>query len=430
MTKRTRYLIMLFGVIAFLILAPAIVLYVRGVSFDFQTKTFVDTGILAVRTDPKFAQIFLDGKLQRTSSGDIRFVLPGEHSVQIKDEGYRPWSKRLVVQAGQVTWANPISGKVYLFLDNPKVKTLAGSADDFYVNSNELVYLKSGSLITTLPFDASGQKVFALPKPAQKILARDDAGANFALGNLASSTLVIFNASSGQVYDASSLFPSSAKIQFGDNGALFVLSNGVLYTSRAPYTAKSALFKNVKAFYWLSGSLYFVQAQSAGASLLISQEDFTDSQVLINNVPDSADESVFASFEKQIFLLSGDSLYLASSGMQKLADNVSQISPDPQNSYLAVNHSGELDYFDFLQNDLNLITRLSDEAASPQVRTAANTAFFSAKNQLTAIELDLRDTQNTYPLYSGTNLQKFFVDGSGKNLWVLDGGEIKYLQVR
>ena len=74
---------MLLGFVVFLILAPTIVLYVRGITYDFSKKAFVTTGILAMRLEPKDANIYLNNKLKRESS-DIKFILPGEYDVTVK----------------------------------------------------------------------------------------------------------------------------------------------------------------------------------------------------------------------------------------------------------------------------------------------------------------------------------------------------------
>ena len=113
MVKKTRYFIIAIGFVFFLIAAPVIVLYVKGVNFDFDSKSFIQTGILAVRSNPTDAAIFLDGQQKRQNQGDVKFLVPGAYQVQIKKAGYSDWSKRLNVEAGQVTWASPAYSSVY-----------------------------------------------------------------------------------------------------------------------------------------------------------------------------------------------------------------------------------------------------------------------------------------------------------------------------
>ena len=114
MTNKSRYLIILLGTLVFAVLAPLIVLYVRGITFNFQTRSFEATGIIAISSEPKTADIFLNGKLAKHGSGDIKFLSPGEYQLELKNDGYYSWNKRFKVMPGEVTLASAFNS-VYLF---------------------------------------------------------------------------------------------------------------------------------------------------------------------------------------------------------------------------------------------------------------------------------------------------------------------------
>jgi hypothetical protein len=466
MTKKIRYSLIALGFVFFMIAAPLMVMYVRGISYDFKTKAFVKTGLLAVRATPSDAQIFLDNKLALKSQGDIRFLVPGEYNLTVKKSGYSDWNKRLTVDEGQVTWANPYNGSIYLFFKNPPGQNLAQGVLDFYSRGTDLFYLTAQSMVVTNSDNFSNSKVYPLPKNVTGIVTEDGSGQNFILSNPAAtssvSAILVFNKTTGTFSDISYLFPdavnpvreptaasdndqlqnslytppvSSApfsngvKFKFDPNGQLFALSDNILYRVDWANKIKTTLLKGVKAFNFQDGQLYYVQ-QTGQNYGLFTEAPFSQSQLLVSGLPDFNSGDLFVTLEKEIFLLADDKLYLASSGMKQIADNVSVFNFDPNNSLMSLIQSGEFDYYDPVGMNLDFVTRSSETMANPRVLTGISNAFFLQGNKLMAIELDARDNQNQYQLYQGSDVKKFFVDGAGKNVLLLDGGELKSLVVR
>jgi len=435
MTKKIRYSLIAVGFVFFLIAAPLIVLYVRGVSYDFKTKNFVKTGILAVQSSPSDAEVFLDGKLKLKKQGDIRFLLPAEYQVSLKKDGYFDWTKRLTIQAGQVTWASPSFGNINLFLKNPPSKNIADGVTDFYGQNGNFIYLVPGTLTVSSLNNPDSRYIYPLPTNIDAIAAEDDSGKNFALtDSLTASdsapTLLIFNRDSGKSIDISPMFAAMPKIQFGSNGGFYALSQGSLYSIDLQNKTKTALFSGVSDFYFQGGSLYFTQKKGQTETLLASQDPFSDSQVLLAGLPQFAEANLFVTFEKEVLLLGDGRLYLVNSGARNIADNVSAFSFNPADSVLSVIHSGELDYYDPAAANLDFVTRSSEPLANPRILTGVGNAFYLQGNKLMAIELDARDSQNQYQLYQGADIKKFFVDDAGKNVLVLDGGALKSLVIR
>lgn len=433
MTKKSRYLLILGGFVVFLILAPLIILYVRGISFDFTKHRFVATGILAVRVQPADADILLNGKLKKRGSGDIRFVVPADYQVSVEKTGYQPWSKRLTVDSGQVAWASPPYGNIYLFLKDPPAQTLATNVLDFSSQNNQVAVLTKDSLIFAQLNDRRAQKSYPLAKPVDTIAAADGSGQNFILTGQASQTaepvILLFNSTSGQFTDLSSLFTALPKFGLAGNG-IFALYNGGLYQIDPAGKTKTAIFQSVKAFYLEGDSLYFVQTKGAVNSLLTAEPPYSDSQTLLANLPNFSQGNLTVTFGKQIFLLADGGFYLANASMQKLADNISGWNFNTADSAFALQSSGELDYYDVAGQTLNFVTRSSEPIISPRILPGISSALYIKNNQITAIELDTRDNQNQYTLYSGKVLNKFWVDPSGQKILILDDGELKSLVIR
>lgn len=433
MTRKTRYILILIGFVVFLILAPLIVLYVRGISYNFTTNNFIHTGIFALNAEPKDLEIFLNNRLKRRGAGDLKFILPGEYNITLTKPGYQTWSKRLSLQAGQVTWVSPTNAKIYLLVNAPKAQTLADKVVDFYSKDSLLVFLTSDQrLIASDGNPLKESHAHSLPKPADKILS-GDGGKNFILTNTSQSispTILIFNLETGNFADLTGLFPTLPKFQFSANGDLFALSGSTLYQINIGNKTKQPVLESVKTFYFQDNSLYFVSQKGSLLTLFVSQAPFNQPQLLLNNLPSFTEAALFVTFEKQIFFSADGSLYKTNSTMEKVADNISQLDFDSFNSSLAIFHSGEFDYLDPFGQNLNFVTRSGLELKNLVIKNNIGFAFYLNNTGLSAIELDRRDNQNQYQLYQGNNIQKFTMDSSGKNVLLLDNGELKSLIIR
>lgn len=434
MSKRTRYLLLLLGFAVFLIAAPLIVLYVRGITYDFTSKSFVQTGIFSVRTEPENVDIFLNNKLKRQSSGDINFVTPGQYQVTLKKDGYQTWSKLLDLEAGQVTYVNPANNPIYLFFSSPKAQNLSGGVLDFYTKNNSLLFLTAQTVVVSQNSNPLQQTSYVLPETVNRILATDDSG-NFVLAdNTASSTpdLLLFNSKTGNFIDLSGLFPNLPQIQFDGNGNLFALSDNVLYQINPAQKTKTSVLQDVKTFYFQGSNLYYIAiAQNSGQlSLNLSQAPFTQNQELVADVPQFIDGQLLVTFGKQIFLLADNNLYQANTTMQPIASGISQSNLDPDDSNISIFHNGEFDYYDTFGQNLNFVTRSGQPLNNLGVNNSIGYAFYANGSGINAIELDTRDSQNQYILYQSPNVQKFTVGSSGQNIILLDGQQLKSLTIR
>ena len=436
MTKTARYVLLALGFIIFLVLAPLTVLYVRGLSFNFKTRSFVQTGILAIKTDPSDVQVFLNNKLARKGSGDVKFLLPDEYQVAFKKTGYFDWNKRLEILPGQVTWANQFYNTIYLLENNQPAKTIANNVLNFYYQGNQIVYLTPSTTNVSSIKNLSQTQSFLLPKPVNNILTADYNNKNFVFVNSGASTtnptILVFNSDSGVFRDISQLFNEIPKMQFSQNDQLYALDGLNLYLINPALGTKTLFLKNVRAFNFQGNDLYFIQKQSQGSSLFISQQPYTQEQIILNTLPAFTIADLKVTYQKQIFLLADHNLYLANASMELLADNVDLWDFESADSAVAVLHSSEFGYYDTsaFGGSLNLITRSDEPLSAISVKPEIGYAFFNRDNSVNAIELDTRNNQNQYTLYSGTNIQKFIVDDQARNIVLLDNGELKSLKIR
>lgn len=161
MSRKTRKLLLCLAVVFFIVIAPSLLLYACGYSFDWQNKKIVMTGGFYFKSSPKQAEIYLNGELEGKTPALIKKVLPGEHQILIQKAGYCDWQKKLKIKSQLVTearnilliprqpapelieenLANDFSTEKYLSLKNH-------FSDNFYINkpSNILYYQDPNNL--------------------------------------------------------------------------------------------------------------------------------------------------------------------------------------------------------------------------------------------------------------------------------------------
>lgn len=434
MTRKARYILIAIGFCLFLILAPLMVLYVRGIVYDFQKNRFVQTGILAIRSQPSSASVSLNGKVVKSSAADIKFLIPQEYDVTISKPGYLPWEKRLPVTEGQVTWVSPPTSFIYLYRSNPKNTVLANDALDFYQqpDSDKLLVLTRNAIVLTSMNDPAQSEIHPLPKPASQLTASAD-GQQFILnGDVASGTAVTlyFNLGSKNFADLSDLFPEPvSKWQFSNDGRLFALSQNQLYSVNANARQKQLLQNNVLAATFLNNDLYALEKGPTSTELVVGDPAGTD-QVIMKGLPVFSSSEISVSFEKQVFILGDRTLYKADARLTPLAQNVSSLNFDSAESSMIFFHDGQLDYFNPFDDTVNLITRRGNKLAGLMLRLGLSDSFFTEDNRVKALELDTRDHQNEFDLYSGDDIKKFSLTGGADKLLVLDGSTLKLLITR
>lgn len=170
MTRKTRRIIFILFLIAFLILAPVIILYARGYSFDWDKKTIVATGGIYLKSLPSKAEIYINDKPKGKTNKLVGRLIPRIYEIKIIKQDYHPWQKELGVEARLVTKASDI----LLVPFNPKISLKATEKEEYLsffeepyslADLTELVKKKSKYTIfniDNLNIDKNGEKIYFL----------------------------------------------------------------------------------------------------------------------------------------------------------------------------------------------------------------------------------------------------------------------------
>lgn len=152
MSKKTRAILFIVCLFFFLLTAPSVILYSQGYRFDWEKKKITQTGAFYFKVSPKNADIYINGKFKKRTSGItdsvlIKNLLPNRYEVEITStkEGYYSWKKTLEIKEKQATEAK----NIILFPENPNfvlVATTTKAIDGILAEINILEELKNSKL--------------------------------------------------------------------------------------------------------------------------------------------------------------------------------------------------------------------------------------------------------------------------------------------
>lgn len=108
MNLRYRRLLYLTFFLIFFIIAPILILYTTGYSYNFKKNRLEKTGILVLGSQPKEARVYLNGRYKNTTPTRITRLLPNKYQVEIRKEGYYPWIKEVEIKSKLTTFYKDI----------------------------------------------------------------------------------------------------------------------------------------------------------------------------------------------------------------------------------------------------------------------------------------------------------------------------------
>ncbi len=434
MTKKFRYILITAGFAVFLILAPLFTLYVRGVVYDFKKNSFVKTGILAIKTEPKEINIFLDGKLKKKKSGNIKFLKPKEYQIELKKEGYFDWSKKLIIEPGQVTWAGNSFQKLYLLKKNSEAEIIGTGVLDYQIFGNNLVFLNKNKIVLTTIENPEKKQTLKSKNNIDKILSFKHNKA--ALLDSKTGNILIADFENNLITNLNGLFASSTEIELkiSENGQIFVLENNSLFKvnfQNPKNLSKTLIASNILTFSLNNEDLYYIKKQKKINTLFINQAPYTEEMELVTNLPEFEYGEIITNFNKEIFLLADEKLYKISNGPKQIANGINSWNYGTIPNNIIFSQKGELLFYEGgRERKLKLITRSQQELISPKLNAEYDYAFMIKGSDIVAIELDNRDHQNEYVLYEAKKPTKISVDKTVQKLVFLDGQTLKVLDLR
>jgi hypothetical protein len=421
MTLKSRFSLIAAGIILFIIIAPALVLYARGFKIDFENWRFVKTGALVIKTDPAKAKIYLDDILQKSQAPTtLRFLLPQDYELRIEKDGYQSWNKRLTVKSQLVTWANLDREFLTLFRSQPQLDETV-IADKISVSSND----------EEIGFSQNNEySVLSVNSEKTKKLGPVSAG----LFDLAFGTNVVWqngdqiyaNFLSNQTIESNLSHATSIKRTETNGRNYLVQIENDLYSYESSQGLRLKI-KNVSAWA-LDGQNVWYLSDSA---LLRTDLSTSVTDTIKLGIPQFTEGKIIRS-DNGVFLLLDKTLYTINDNVEKISENVDEAEWYGSYHQLLFANSNEINAYDPATKKQELILRSLEKISNPILNQQTGYVFYKTEKAVKAVELDDRDHRNTYTIAAIDPAIPtiFTVSDNGELLYVITTQEINVYKIR
>lgn len=417
MNLRNRFTLVGLGIVIFLIITPALILYARGFQIDWQNRTFVKTGALVVKTQPTKAEIFLnDEKHDSTTPANLRFLIPGDYNIRLEKENYQSWTKRLSVKSQLVTWANFNRDYLALFLTkSSQIQSQKTKAVTISKTGTEIIFLSPEQL-----------GVINVNNADTKTLIKTE---NLKLPIITSPAEIVWN-NAQEVFNLlanksvlSILESQITKIQHleteGDHLVAMIASD--LYSIEPGGLVN--LDKTISNFTLSNDGIWYVQKNT------LKHYDFSSnkSTVVFTKLPASTQSKIIRTND-QIYLILDDTLSLFNGNLEKIYSTVTTAFWNENSGELLYSNDNEIYIYQPKTKDSTLILRSLTPISSPILNNETGYVFYQNEGKIKAIELDDRDHRNIFTIADAQD--SFVVSKDGKLLFTIGQSEIREYMIR
>lgn len=423
MTRLTRRILFIVFVCAFFILAPILVLYTAGYQYSLTDGVQLQSGGLAVTTNPRRFDIFLNDEYARERTPHIfQRLEPGSYSVSLEKEGFYPWRGQLDIEAGLTEYIQ----SVQLFEKHEKEFERVLPTNSFSVNpdGSRIVYSTSeGGWLDFWLLD--------IEKDALENLGRIQSNANVEASWSASGNyFAFFGSGEILVYDAEkgSRINLPLEPQFITSATWHQSLGSLLYLSgdRATleYNLETGQVAEIEEDFLirLSESEIILLKKQDTASVLTRKSDSAEREILA--LP-SLQYEVFA-YQSPFLILrdARDELFLFNTEKDTLqildmkADQAAWINKLASMVYTDGN---EVALFFADQNRRDLITRISSTVKGVFWHPEGQRVFYLTNTGITAIDTFLQGkVRDQVKLADGSEIMSSWISQNGHKIYFID----------
>jgi len=447
MTLKTRRIIALIFIIAFLITAPILILYTAGYRYNFKKNELKKTGALFLETEPKGADVYLNNiRRKETTPAHITDVFPNSYKIRLEKEGYFNWEKELEIKASQTTFSEDI----VLFKNSlPALIEIEGQISEIYQTDNcimtvttDIISSPSNIKFTCLDEDNNFKNISTI-QPGISILSWSPSKNKFLIGRNNQFDYQIF--SSDNNYEQKLNLPSRInKIKWdmeNEHLIYYEISNQIwqinLLGSQPVY---SMIYdfgnQQIKDFRTAGDKLYYITSGVNGNFLNLSDIKNPKKNIQSIELP-SANFIIDSLIDGHLLLLDNKK-----SNIYVLTENLNQtkIKLDGGNKYsylaekelLIIYNDYEIFLYDLKAEvpQSNLIIRYSTKINKVDW---FNDNYLVAlhDNEIKIIELDDRENHNIWELKSDDEIvNNFLLDESKENVYYLSNNKLWELNIQ
>jgi hypothetical protein len=428
MNKKIRYSIIIFGFLIFFTLSPIIVFYVRGLTPNFKEQTYEETGIITVQSDPKNAKILINDEIKDTTPNSLRFIKPGEYNIKLQKDGYFSWEKQLTVKPGKVTWLQNGVNSVTLFLNKPETTQVNSEIIDVLVKDNYIYSLSNKTLILTNISNLNQNEIVLLPETVVS-LHKESNNTDFIIIK-GTNHWLIFDTANKKITTLSPLVSTNAELFTSNSGSLFSLEKNTLNKISWRSQTIEPIENNISTAAIKDDQIYTISSNAIFVRNISSPENSKTPILVSKELPKITSPKLFITSQKEIFLLTDKTLYKIGQKPELISENVQKVIEDHSDQTIITITQNEILFYNWENGQNQLITRFSQIPSDSQIDLQTGYAFIAKNGTIEAIELDNRDHQNTYNLYSGENIKFLWLDNQAKKIILQDNLNIQLLKIR
>ena len=427
MKRTTRYSLIVFGIFVFLVMAPLLILYVSGTTFNFDGTGASATGIFDAKSNPSNAQVLIDGEEHSNTPAIARFLNQGEYVFTLKKDGYYDWTKRLPIESSQVTYAQVGVEEISLIKKSTPTTLIAEGVSSFVLVGNEIWFARGNSIIHAPASNPANQVAIPLGFTPRSVHLLRDKNHLFLSGETNNAIVEINKETAWQI-----------DFSFNPNEAVVINQNllvniGTIFRTYNLPTAKETILRNdVLGFTMIDNTAYFVDATGTISTEVWNGSDFQDTQIVTIDQPISLGKAqLIITDRKELFIIDHTkSLYRVNQKLELIAGQVETATLDFITNELAIRTSSELLFYNFLTNKTQLLTRSSLPVTNFLIRSNIGYGFVASQTGLEAIEIDSRDKQNRYQLLSDSPVWQISLTDNQKTIIALQDGSLVAIDIR
>jgi len=433
-------------VVAFLVIAPLVVLRARGYRFDSSRGVFVHSGSITVKSNPLSVDVSLDGKTTESkslsrinNSYTLTGLIPKDYELTVSAQGFQPWSKKIDVHSGLSSefW------NVILVRDSyEKTSYDSAGTEKFFISPNDkfaALEQISGQETEVKILNLRGDSIensFVLPewKPVSdtakeniewspeedhlSVPVERTVTSSLALGEEKTErAYFILDPSTNEYFDLNEFLkiPDIRRVRWDpqEKGFLFFLSGKLLYRASISSAGALTLIASDVSSYELSESVLHY-SQSPSQLIYRTSLDGTAEKTQLTNFfpedhPSENDKLIVYDDSKIAFLNSAGELFIYNKGerdtyFRKLSDSTEGMQFSNDGKKMLFWTKNEISVY-FLrdwavqparsEDDVQNITRYSEKLENVHWFKDYEHIIFSVGPEIKIIELDARDRRNS-----------------------------------
>lgn len=382
MHKRIRNGIFLVFLTIFVIGAPVIVFYTAGYRINLNTWRVQRTGVIAITTLPRGANVTIDNELVADKTPYVvQRLTPGDYGVLLQKSGYKPWSQRVTVNSGETTYITALlfsEIKPELLLEESAISVVGDKAGRF-------IYL----LVTDSKVEGSAESIWrydTITRLQKKLTGN--------VGN----TIVTIALNS----DESTLILHSNTLQNPEETIGIDADTGETLSA----TGLSAALNAIPEY-----SLF-----DNGSNV---EMRLISTNALVALLPSSTYTTIFRENNVAILTDSRNRAYLLNLSTQTVSQidlPTALLSGSSTEHLLAASDGNEIDIYNPQSNERTFIARQSDPILALAWHSSEQALFFATASKILVIERNKEETHETTTIVDNANIVNMWPDTNGKNL--------------